>query len=93
MSAHCDFTEQAQSDDKKPDLIVLAGGAAIDGCVSVDAFACYKATSARVTPSVPAFASRTALSRPKPRNTSQSTRNAVDQVGWFVRMSFVEPSE
>lgn len=27
MSAHCDFTEQAQSDDKKPDLIVkLPGG-------------------------------------------------------------------
>ncbi|MFM8409900.1 MAG: hypothetical protein ACKOCT_06445, partial [Alphaproteobacteria bacterium] len=34
------------------------GGAAIDGCVSVDAFACYKSKSARVTPSVPAFASR-----------------------------------
>ena len=26
MSAHCDFTEQAQSDDKKPDLIVRLPG-------------------------------------------------------------------
>ena len=26
MSAHCDFTEQAQSDDKKPDLIVKLPG-------------------------------------------------------------------
>jgi DNA recombination protein RmuC len=34
MSAHCDFTEQAQSDDKKPDLIVKLPG---DRFIIVDA--------------------------------------------------------
>lgn len=34
MSAHCDFTEQAQSDDKKPDLIVRLPG---DRFIIVDA--------------------------------------------------------
>ena len=34
MSAHCDFTEQAQSDDKKPDLIVRLPG---DRIIIVDA--------------------------------------------------------
>lgn len=34
MSAHCDFTEQAQSDDKKPDLIVRLPG---DRLIIVDA--------------------------------------------------------
>ena len=34
MSAHCDFTEQAQSDDKKPDLIVHLPG---DRIIIVDA--------------------------------------------------------
>ncbi len=34
MSAHCDFTEQAQSDDKKPDLIVHLPG---DRVIIVDA--------------------------------------------------------
>ncbi len=34
MSAHCDFTEQAQSDDKKPDLIVRLPG---DRVIIVDA--------------------------------------------------------
>jgi DNA recombination protein RmuC len=34
MSAHCDFTEQAQSDDKKPDLIVKLPG---DRLIIVDA--------------------------------------------------------
>ena len=34
MSAHCDFTEQAQSDDKKPDLVVRLPG---DRLIIVDA--------------------------------------------------------
>ncbi len=34
MSAHCDFTEQAQSDDKKPDLIVKLPG---DRFIIIDA--------------------------------------------------------
>ena len=34
MSAHCDFTEQAQSDDKKPDLVVHLPG---DRLIIVDA--------------------------------------------------------
>ncbi len=34
MSAHCDFTEQAQADDKKPDLIVRLPG---DRLIIVDA--------------------------------------------------------
>lgn len=34
MSAHCDFTEQAQSDDKKPDLVVRLPG---DRVIIVDA--------------------------------------------------------
>jgi DNA recombination protein RmuC len=34
MSAHCDFTEQAQSDDKKPDMIVKLPG---DRVIIVDA--------------------------------------------------------
>jgi len=34
MSAHCDFTEQAQSDDKKPDMIVKLPG---DRFIIVDA--------------------------------------------------------
>ncbi len=34
MSAHCDFTEQAQSDDKKPDMIVKLPG---DRLIIVDA--------------------------------------------------------
>jgi DNA recombination protein RmuC len=34
MSAHCDFTEQAQSDDKKPDLVVKLPG---DRFIIVDA--------------------------------------------------------
>lgn len=34
MSAHCDFTEQAQSDDKKPDMVVRLPG---DRLIIVDA--------------------------------------------------------
>jgi cysteine-rich repeat protein len=75
LAGSCDPATGACSDPVAPDGTACSDGSActeadacssgacsgtpVDGCVSLDAFACYKAVSARVTPPVPAFASRT----------------------------------
>ncbi len=53
------------------------GGTPVPGCVSLDAFACYKASSARVSPPVPAFASRTATVRDAFREGIPSAERGV----------------
>jgi DNA recombination protein RmuC len=91
MSAHCDFTEQAQSDDKKPDLIVKLPG---DRFIIVDAKVpeldfLSALESADATKRVEALAAhaaklRTTIKALADRDYPSQFPNALDYVVLFV---------
>lgn len=91
MSAHCDFTEQAQSDDKKPDLIVRLPG---DRIIIVDSkvpgldflTALDEADAARRADALAAHASRlkSTIKDLADRDYPSQFPNALDYVVLFL---------